>query len=156
DHKGFLSELANNKTNLTALAQWVRRGGRLVIPVAYENQAFLEKVLTAAAWSPPVPVVPPANPGDVEGEAVNAVRSVEGWIGPGRPFRSGKPMVLAKLASNNVPNGVWNVHLSEAGRPIVAQMPYGLGSITFLAFSLDTGPFAKWEGRADFLKELIL
>ncbi|MBI3411437.1 MAG: hypothetical protein HY040_24175 [Planctomycetes bacterium] len=157
DNNRFLSELANDKTNrLGALAQWVRRGGRLVIPVAYENQAFLEKVLTSAAWTPPVPVVPPANPGDVEADAVNTVRAVEAWVGPGRPFRSEKPIVLAKLAPKNVPNGVWEPLLTEGGRPIAVRMPYGLGSITLLAFSLDTGPFARWEGRADFLKTLIV
>src|SRR4029077_13644462 len=52
DKKEFLTELLReaNRPRLRAIAQWVRRGGRLVIPVNHLNQDLLEKLLQSPVW----------------------------------------------------------------------------------------------------------
>src|SRR5207249_3302817 len=93
---------------------------------------------------------------------------MEAWTGAiAKPFRRGQlkkdvdddtdKIPLARLDPGNVTAGLWDVMAAtDDGRPLIARMPYGLGHITLLAFSLDTGSFTEWEGRAEFLKTLIL
>ncbi len=81
DNKEFLLALKNdaNQLRLGAIAQWVRRGGRLIIPVNHLTQGLLVPVLLAPAWQPMIPVVPPANPGDVKQAALKRLEAVERW-----------------------------------------------------------------------------
>jgi len=62
DDGQFLTKLADrdHAEQLKALAQWVRRGGRLIVPVAKQTQERLVNVLKQGVWQPPIPVVPPA------------------------------------------------------------------------------------------------
>jgi hypothetical protein len=161
DKKEFLTELLRdaNRPRLQAIAQWVRRGGRLVIPVNHLNQDLLEKLLQAPVWQPVVPVVPPANPGDVKQTALKRLSSVESWAGARtKPFPGPgeNPVPVAKLDPGKTPAGAWEVHASsDDGRPLLATMPYGMGNITYIAFSLDQPPFTRWDGRVDFLKTMV-
>ncbi|MCI0377914.1 MAG: hypothetical protein L0215_09925 [Gemmataceae bacterium] len=164
DKKEFLSALLRkgNEPRLKALAQWVRRGGRLVIPVHYQNQDLLESILKSPVWQPAVPVIPPALAGDVKATAVKRLTDIENFAGGGGlgkqfPAPGADPIPIAKLDPGNVAPGLWEIRakVSEDGRPLITRMPYGLGNITFLAFSLDGPPFTQWDGRAEFLKALI-
>ncbi len=158
--KDFLTGLGQQKDRLKAIADWVRRGGRLIIPVAYHTQDIVAKVLTDPMWDPPVPVVPPANAGDVNANPLRRLPKVEEWGGvQNKPFPTPgeKPVPVAVLDPGNVPPGAWDVQArSEDGRVLVARVKYGLGQITYLAFSFDDPRgFARWEGRSDFLKGMI-
>jgi hypothetical protein len=161
DRKDFLTGLFAdvNKPRLAAIAQWVRRGGRLVIPVNYQNQDLLAKVLQSPVWQPLVPVIPPANPGDVQKNAVQRLEDVEVWANTrGKPFpnQGAKAMPIALLDPGGVSAGVWDVQAkTEDGRPLIATMPYGMGNITYIAFSLDEAPFKQWAGHVEFLEKLI-
>lgn len=160
DKKEFLTNLANDTPRLAALAQWVRRGGRLVIPVHYANQELVYNLLKKPqAWKLEVPVIPPANPGDIKESAVKRLVAIEQFAQAQlKPFPPpGKdPVPIARLAPPNLPPGAWEVSAAtEDGRPLIARVPYGLGSVTYIAFSLDQPPFSKWEGRVDFLRKLI-
>ena len=59
----FLTDLKNEPKRLAALAQWVRRGGRLVVPIAPAQQDMLADLLSTPVWDPKIPVVPPVPPG---------------------------------------------------------------------------------------------
>ena len=143
DKKEFLTELLRdaNRPRLRAIAQWVRRGGRLVIPVNHLNQDLLEKLLQAPVWQPPVPVVPPAHPGDVKQTALKRLDALEHWAGTSaKPFPGPgeNPVPIARLDPGQVAAGIWEIHAkTENGRPLITTMPYGRGNITYLAFSLD-------------------
>src|SRR5207302_11468206 len=41
-------------------------------------------------------------------------------------------------------------------RPLIAHVRYGLGQITYLAFSFEDASFLKWQGREKFLENMIL
>jgi hypothetical protein len=160
--KDFMVGLSQpaHKERLRALAGWVRRGGRMVVPIAWQNQDVVASLLRAPAWQPAIPVVPPASAGDTQASALARLPRVEEWgavhlkpfPAPGDP-----PVPVALLDPGKVPVGAWEVQArSDDGRPLIARVRYGLGQITYLAFSLnDAKGFARWDGRIDFLKGLV-
>jgi len=161
-NKDFLSGLgqATNKERLRAIAGWVKRGGRLVIPVAWQNQDLLANALSSPVWQPPIPAVPPAAAGDAQATALRRLPGVETWGGvQNRPFPApDDPAVpVARLDPGRVPAGDWEVAVkSEDGRPLIAHVRYGLGQITYLAFAFnDPKGFARWDGRTEFLQGLV-
>jgi hypothetical protein len=165
NNEPFLTGLAGKPAQLRALAQWVRRGGRLVIPVAWENQAAVSKLLRSPdAWQPPIPVVPPPSAGDAEKNGVKRLGQVEAWGARGYPFQridpnnpqQTLPMPIALLDPGQVPAGDWEVWSeSDDGRPVIARVRYGLGQITYLAFSLEDENFVGWAGKEKFLQEMV-
>jgi hypothetical protein len=168
--KDFLLQLGKDndasRDRLKAIAQWVRRGGRLVIPVSPRNADVLAQVLQSTVWQPPLPVVPPRE-GTFEvarlGSAPNFARAVDkDFIGDAK-----NPLKLAVLEPAKMIPGAWDVLAAEKVggelKPVIARMPYGLGSITYLAFPLDDAPFTRWDAgtrdessaRVLFLKQLL-
>jgi hypothetical protein len=162
--KDFLLSLAkdndDSRARLKAIAQWVRRGGRLVIPVSTRNSDVLFQLLQSTVWQPPLPVVPPR-----EGSFEVVKSNIQMFAGAGNPFigTAKDPLKLALLEPAKVLPGAWEVVASadDAGRttrPAIARMPYGLGSITYLAFPLDDAPFTtawKQTDRVEFMKRLL-
>jgi len=110
------------------------------------------------AWQPPIPVVPPKASSNLQLERV----AVENWGGvQGQAFeRPGRATIpVATLDPGNVPLGDWDVFASaeqrEGGHPLIARVRYGLGQITYIAFSLQDEHFFRWEGKDKFLQTMI-
>jgi hypothetical protein len=159
-NRKFLEGLNNDARRLGALAQWVRRGGRLIVPIAQGNQDAVAKLLESGVWAPPIPVVPP-------GKLPLALRNlpqVARWGGvQDKPFQRADPKTqkieLAKLDDGKVPPGNWQVLAEsddDSGRhPLIAQVRYGLGQITYMAFSLEDTSFFQWDGKEQFLQTMV-
>lgn len=154
ENKEFLKALNNSPERLRAIAQWVRRGGRLVIPVAHASQPLVHALLQSeVAWQPPIPVVPPKSPGNVQDLAVLDLREVAGWTNVREAFQrldpatlKPVPMEIALLDPGKDRLGDWEVFAStDEGRPAVARVRYGMGQITYLAFSFDDAGFREWN-----------
>ncbi len=155
----FLNEMLrdSNQPRVKAIAQWVRNGGRLVIPVKNATQDLLARLLQGPAWQPPVPVIPPTvgNAGETLAKRLTAV---EEWAGvSGKPFPGpGQEIAIAKLDPGQTLPGIWDVKEKTGdNKPLIARMEYGRGSIVYIAFPLDEAPFTRWEGRAEFLKKIV-
>jgi hypothetical protein len=152
---------------LRALGQWVRRGGRLVIPVAADNQAVVRGLLESPAWHPPLPMQLPEKPRPMklanEGNFQTSISlaAVTNWAGPNKhEFQAVGEHAhnLADLGDTDL-NPFWDV-LAEADRKVLqrtwaARLPYGLGSITFLAFDLEREPFFSFRGKKELLSKII-
>jgi len=157
----FLRTVLGEPARLKALAQWVRRGGKLVIPVAWEHADLVRQLLQNAAWQPPVPIVPPPQ-ADVKKNAIPRLLPIEEFAQTGkgriRPFPEigERPVPVAFLESDKARSLAWEVWAQmRDGRALLGRMPYGLGQIVLIAFPLDRGEFLAWEGRVDFLMALV-
>jgi hypothetical protein len=154
---GFLTALLNEREGRKeALAEWVRRGGRLVVSVGV-NQDMVAKVDVLAA------MLPVAITGNLQ---LPHLHRIETWA----RAQSGSPLQHARpRADPNAPVPPIDVAKLETkpGRevedlvpekdapPLIVQGAYGLGSITVVAFDLDKPPFKGWRGEPDFWKKLI-
>ena len=162
ENRAFLTALGQNRDRLKAIAQWVRRGGRLIVPIAPANQdAVVALLRNEYAWDPPIPVVPPKAPGNV---LVDHLQELARW---GNPFgdtfhhRDPKtnriiPIPIATLDPGRVPAGDWTVDPvsddATGNRPLVARVRYGLGQIAYMAISLEDASFYQWTGKLKFLE----
>jgi len=161
DKADFLNKLNNDRERLRAIAQWVRRGGRLVVPMAAQTQAEVHTLLkNEGAWQPPIPVVPPKVSANLQ---FNRLTGIENWAGvqaDGFEGVGGKPISVATLDPGNVPPGDWDVkaHSGEnnGNHPLVAQVRYGLGQITYIAISLQDEHLFAWRaGKERFLQAIV-
>jgi hypothetical protein len=162
DSKDFLTRLADqgHTEQLKALVQWVRRGGRLVIPVARQTQERLANLLGKGAWQPPVPVIPPAETPE-KFKQPERLAALEHWGDVNNlplPNAGEKPPVVAQLEPAGINAGDWEVEARAGvdGPPLIARVRYGLGQIVYLAFSLDDPVISQWAGRDKFLRTFIV
>lgn len=164
ENRKFLTALNLNADRLGALAQWVRRGGRLVVPIAPDSQDAVAAVLNNAAWQPPIPVVPPAAAPPVK---LDHLQGLANWVRIQEQFeykdprddRRILPIAVATLEPARVPAGAWEPEAynddKPGARPLVAHVRYGLGKITYIAVSLEDVSFFKWNGKADFIEQMV-
>jgi hypothetical protein len=140
-----------------ALAEWVRRGGRLVVSVS-KNHQEVNKILEQMKIIPALAV---------EGQLqVPQLPGVERWAGAGVPFRGlgpknqpGAPAVvdIAKLKAGP---GVEVLAYDKVvpgpdAHPVIVQAPCGLGRVIVVGFDLDQAPFTTWGGRTQFWKQFV-
>jgi hypothetical protein len=149
----FLTQLLGDKQNRwQALGEWVRRGGRLLISVS-ENRALVVELFKS--WKPAPP--PVLGGREVEVKGLDSLRQFAEVQDKPFDFGPGSPKLrLARLDIRGPAAGPVEVLATENPNPaLVVRVPYGLGSITFLAIDLDRGPIPAWEGRQDLWKKLV-
>lgn len=166
DTKSFLQELLSGagQQRRSALAEWVRRGGRLVVSVSPRHLEMVDQLLRdKTAWQPPLP--PLLNPTE-KVRTLTEVNELRTFAGPeafAKPFTinaDDPPWVvplhqrddIKELAREEV-----RVGASLKMIPVMSRVPYGLGSVTVLAFDVQggDGPFNRWNGRTDFYQALV-
>jgi hypothetical protein len=142
------------KARLKALAEWVRRGGTLVVSVAHNHQQvgqLLDKM----------GLVNLEIKGQVAG--VKHLASVQRWAHTSEALRSSpspnKPGELADIELAQITPGK-GVQVLAAERPaggneakthpVMVQAPCGLGRVVVLAFDVDQPPFTSWRGQRAF------
>ncbi len=172
DNKTFLENLlrTENKDRREALAGWVRRGGRLVVSVAWANQELMHRLLTDRdAWSPLLPevlVLPAGRQPYLKG-----FHRVQSWAQIGAKkalLRIGDDPLRVALLQNHpaaetevreealIKRSVGGKAVEEGlEMPVMVRAPYGRGSVTLLAFDVAQGPFTAWKGAPDFWKAAL-
>jgi hypothetical protein len=147
DNDRFLGELERRPAQVKALAQWVRRGGRLLISVSLHNQDRVRKLL--GGWQQPLPPVLAA-----DAPPHKSLASVQSWANVlDKPF----PMPAKGLAVPRLKavQGIEILIKDDSGQPLLARLPYGLGSVSVVALDLSKAPFTTWKGRVDFWRVLV-
>jgi hypothetical protein len=154
----FMNAFIGDPARTGALAEWVRRGGRLV-------------VLAGPLGADVVKSNPDLNallPMDIHGLPYKATQLLPLWssgsgtapqdlLTPGRNTE----MELTKFVPREKPARAYHVLMEGPkvdgadGSPLVVQGPYGLGQVTLVALDLDKAPFSQWSGRGDFWKRLL-
>jgi hypothetical protein len=149
----FLTTLVNEKEGrMEALAEWVRRGGRIVVTVG-RNQDMVSKVEALQALLPV----------SVENWLqLPRLRSIAQWSGPRHaPLESSTaaPSVIAELKpkSGRETETLVSEQVGSRSIPLIVRGAYGLGRVTVVALDLDQqSPFGKWrDGQRDFWDNLL-
>jgi hypothetical protein len=166
-NRKFLTALQGNPEKVRAIAQWVRRGGRLIVPIAPENQDVVAKVLASEVWDPRIPVVPPGEAPKDQEPGLPRLFGLETWARAIEPYQqldprdplNKVPIPIAALADARVQPGDWTVLATSsedaAAKPLIAQVRYGLGQIIYIAVSLEDSTFTSWNGKEKFLQTMI-
>jgi hypothetical protein len=156
DQKFMEDLLADSGNRKEALAEWVRRGGRLVISVGRNHQlvkSLFEKM----------PLIGCNVTGSVQREQLTRVVEWSGGVREpftARGLKGGQAKLEIARLEIEPRRGVENMILEppsaddNAERPVMVQAPCGLGRVVLVAFDLETEPFMKWAGRPKFLKKL--
>jgi hypothetical protein len=122
-----------------ALADWVSRGGHLVVAVSGNWQAVRDSVL-----GPLLPAVPT---GQEQVTTLSGLETFAGQTKPIMPAGSGR-VTVAKLEQIESRGG--KVLGAVGSVPLVVRGAYGFGRVTLLGVDVDQKPFSDWPDRALF------
>ncbi|HVS35002.1 MAG TPA: hypothetical protein VMS17_05430 [Gemmataceae bacterium] len=131
-----------------ALAEWVRRGGKLIVSVGANRQLaadLLKKMpLGAAERAPLIPC-------DLDGPPVTCAEAVDlsHWLGPAKPLervefthlRPGAGVVVLVSEACKDQDG------AKVDCPVLVESSCGLGRVWLTAFDLETGPFGAKDAE---------
>lgn len=145
--KEFVSGLLDDEAKRTALLEWVRRGGKLIISVGENQQeltrqsleSFLPVEFTGLATPERIGIFWDNLPG-MEEPIVKSAKST---------------LTVAKMIPKAGRNVRTPVKWGREENPLIAQAPYGLGRVTLVAFDLDKGSFVGWKGEKPFWEKLL-
>jgi hypothetical protein len=146
----FWASLSKERRRLAALAEWVRRGGRLIVSAG--NNADVLEALPEIKEMLPARVPP------------GAKRSVDeltlSWANKGRGInrqtlndRAGRAKIAVVHATPRSDRGAtgtlpyYEGNNPDPNRPLLVQGAYGLGRVTFVGFDLDQPALADWEPK---------
>jgi hypothetical protein len=148
---GLLEQM--NGAQFTAVEQWLKLGGRLLLCVGRRGAEVFGPDSRWARLAPgsDATVTPLRQTGGLENYA-GATERLDA-VGGERPLR-----FSLSLTTFSKPRGV--VEASEmtgpTGRqPTVMRYPYGFGQIVLVAFDLDQPPFGQWQGRPGLVARLL-
>jgi len=141
---GLVSERDGRKA---ALAEWVRRGGRIIVSVGKNG----DQLAGAGELSDLLPVTPT---GTAEAD-INRMT----WVDAGSTDEPLGGMTIARL--NPKPNRPLKTlakgpKLADGSDPpMVLGSSFGFGRVTIVAFDVDDKALTKWKGRDGFWRELM-
>jgi hypothetical protein len=170
DSDTFMKDLTSAQAapRRKALAEWVRRGGRLVISVG-RNDQMVESLLRGM----PLPevdqmrLVPFEVTGSVQRKTLRSVNifahDLGNWPVLGEDSKNGVEVATLALSperkeTSGLGIGV-NVLLDEPPlpgdkdsqtRPLLVESSCGLGRVLVITFDVDAAPFNEWKGQKDF------
>ncbi|WP_437202633.1 hypothetical protein [Planctomicrobium sp. SH664] len=124
-----------SETTSRSLQAWVRRGGRLVIPVGDGVAAFAHSPLQS--WVPLRPI------GQTD---LRNIGGLSAALKGGAALR----MSLENLPAAELDPQQGRVLATGLTGPLAIRAAYGIGQVTMLAVQLDQPPLSNWESRAEF------
>jgi len=139
------SSLGPSDPRITALDEWLRMGGRLVLCVGNEAETVLKPGAPLARFSP--------------GKLEKMV-----WLRQAAALEtySGSRVPISTAAGGRIELHVplladieGSIDAGDPNWPLVVRRAYGFGQIVFVAFDLDRPPFSAWEGRGRLVGRLL-
>jgi hypothetical protein len=159
-NRSFVADLIQeDKSRKEALAEWLRRGGRVVISCG-RNQDMIADLLRRMQIPLPLTIAGSQDLPSIEG--LNA------WLPPGISSlknlppkddlnASIAPLPVATLARKAGEEVEIIAPPSETERSplLIARWPYGMGQVTLVAFDLDQPAFSEWQGQPHFWQRIF-
>ncbi|MFL5328989.1 MAG: hypothetical protein ACJ8C4_08730 [Gemmataceae bacterium] len=144
--RDFMTKLIEERDNRkSALTEWVRRGGRLVVSVGRNADLV--------AGSDELKELLPLTPiGTAE---VNLPRLA--WRDGGSSEEPLGQTTVARLSAkpNRTANTLVSGPANEGSLPLVTRSAFGLGEVTLVALDVDSKAMASWKSRGQFWEELM-
>lgn len=152
--RDFVTRLADNdeesQRRREALAEWVLRGGNLVVCAGRNHDAL--NALTEIETLLPVKIA--------RTEPLTKLRAE--WLGEGAPLGPLPDAPLDVAVFERRPGREATVLMRQLeldegvkkGRDLIVQGSAGLGRVTVVAFDLDQRPFTDWKNQRDFWLQL--
>ena len=147
---GFIDGLLSDEVKRSALFEWVRRGGKLLLSVG-KNQGLLANREPLKALLP-VDLVGISTPKSLRVDFKTV--SADDLADP-----LGKNLIDLTKFEKKPGRGVREVATYVDGNkngPLIVQAPYGLGRVTVAAIDLDQPPFTRWKGQGAFWEQLLV
>jgi hypothetical protein len=155
----FVNELSSDdKNRKEALAEWVRRGGRLIVSCG-RNRAEVAKLFENLQMPLPVTMSGALPLASLEG--------LRDWDLGQPPLKSAPPpndaqpvalmeegVKLERKPGQEIEQ-LLPVSSKATGSPLVVRWPHGMGQVILVAFDLDTAPFTGWAKQTEFWKKLV-
>lgn len=140
----FVARLAQDSMSArrTALLDWVRRGGQLVLTIGSSRREVSRELL------PRLPLVDAKVTGSETLKAFPAL-SLQ-WCKMGVQKA---PLLNMEVTTLELGNGV-HVLVREGDRPILLETSCGLGRVIVTAFDLEDPKFTNWDGQLSFWTKL--
>lgn len=139
--------LEQNLTRMTALAEWVRRGGKLVLFCGQSADELLRPGGALAEFAP----------GMFEGSVpLRQSLPLEAYSGSDEQISHDRRLDLSAPKLVDV-RGTVLVHGGQtaADMPLVVRSRMGFGEVVFFGLDFDQPPFRDWPGRAAFLRKAL-
>jgi hypothetical protein len=153
--EGFLMALLSEREDRKkAIAEWVRRGGHLIVSVG-RNQDVLKDPL----FEPIESLLPVKLTGSKEVPRLLLPASDKPMENSMPAENAGKrpPFEIAQFEAK--PGRAYETLLKDRDEklPVVVRGPYGMGQVTVVAFDVDQRPFTSWDAgsRAAFWEYLL-
>ncbi|HEV3203421.1 MAG TPA: hypothetical protein VGY77_03510 [Gemmataceae bacterium] len=156
-NKNFMTGLLGDDRNRKeALAEWIRRGGRLIVSCG-RNQDMVADLFRRSQI--PLPVTMTEMPAD----SVDALLSwglknpLRNPIPKDDPDAKPSPVILAKLEpKSGMPfERILPERDDDRTAPLIIRWPYGLGQVTLIAFDVDEAPFVSYPDQKEFWSKLF-
>jgi len=148
------AQLAPGSAQISALDEWVRRGGRLIISAGSKAAGLFAANLDPASADARQRSEPLARfvPGRFAG--LTQLRDTSAWeiySGSQEPVpEASAPLVVPRLTEV-----AGRIEAAAGNVPLVVRAPHGLGEVVFFAGDFDQAPFVQWKGRATFLNRVL-
>lgn len=145
----FVQRLIDQRKQSQALADWVRRGGRLLISTG-RNPDVARRLIEKLGLRLPVEIAARTS--------VRRLDAVETWLRERRPpplSDVSRGVVIARLKPGRLSETIIAQNNGQAILPIVLRVPCGLGQVTLTAFDLDQAPFNDWSAEGEFWYKLL-
>jgi hypothetical protein len=145
--KPEMYRLLENNERLTALEEWLRMGGRIVLLVGADAPA----VIGAGPEGHPLARFAPGTFDKMV--PLRQTGSLEQFAETTFPvFPPGKEGELLVPQLTDV-RGI--VEVREANLPLIVRTPHAFGEVLFAAFDMGRPPLADWQGRGDMLRRML-
>ncbi len=154
--KAFTESFIGDTTRTAALAEWVRRGGHIVVCAGRNRSYLLRNASADLAAMLPMEVGKEFMGGPLQVLWKDGGSVTEVLAGP-----NGQLEVTEFLPRANPARGYRVLVEGPKGpkgesHPLVVQGAYGLGRVTLVGIDLDQPPFTKWPGQQAFWEQLLL
>jgi hypothetical protein len=146
DERFIQALIADQSGRTRALVDWVRRGGRLIITAA-ANQQLVSKLLTDTA------LMNCTLTGSVRRPSMPEFSNV---ASSQKSFEAKAGIEVAKITAGPGVELLDDKLRTKDGLLLAVQSACGLGHVILVACDLDAPPFAAWQGQGEFWRYLQL